>query len=226
MTRVIFTNEDVVIPEEFSFGDFKGEEESEWISFEVQHDSRKPIRNCSFYISPSVDDYQGSLDAETDYRNLLWLADNYEGYGLQIRQVYDVYSQVEYQGNRRLIDTTRQEVVDIFAGSEIEMTDGDSGTERQRITSYDGSNGLFFLEGDFSTDVVGHTYRVRTERLDFVKTKSGSSSDFPIDLLYGGGVIDRFVQVRIECKIKIPPYFKQSSINNIDFNLKFVAEED
>ena len=225
MTKVIFTNEDVVIPEEFSFGDFKGEEESEWISFELQHDSRKSIRNCSLYISPSVDDYQGSLDAETDYRNLLWLADNYEGYGLQIRQVYDVYSQVEYQGNSRLIDTMRQEVVDIFTGSEIEMTDGDSGTETQRIVSYDGESGLFFLEGDFSTDVAGHTYRIRVERLSFIKTKSGSSPDFPIGLLYGGGVIDRFVQVRIECKIKIPPYFKQSSINNIDFNLKFISED-
>ena len=71
----------------------------------------------------------------------------------------------------------------------------------------------------------GQSYKIDIKKDDIFKTRNGSSVDYAIPLLHAGGVIDRFERVNFDLQIKIPPFFKQSSINNIDLKVDFISED-
>lgn len=223
--KIIFEKDGGVLPEEFDFGVLAGEEETIWHDFTLKHSSNYPIKDCSFFIERVGAFYSGTNTATFDYNTLIWMADNYPGYGLSINQKYEVYGTVQRQDSLRLIDTERVEAIDIFTEEDIEILSGPSSGETRTITGYDPENGLFFLNNNFSTDVVGQTYKISIDKTDFFKTKSGSSVDYPIRLLYNAGIIPRFESVIFSLKLKLPPYFKKSAVSNIQLGLKFTPEE-
>lgn len=223
--KIIFENNGKVLLDDFDFGTFIGEQETDWKLFSVKHSSNYPIKDCSFFLEAISDFYSGSSDGTFDYRNLIWIGDNYPGYGLSIKQEYEVFGTVARQDSSRLLDTERKEAVDIFTGQKIKILSGPSAGEERTITGYDPINGLFFLDNDFSTDVIGLTYQISISKEDFFKTKSGSSIDYPIHLLFNAGIIPRFESANFYLKLKIPPFFKKSTISNIGLGFKFTPEE-
>jgi len=223
--NIIFEKDGGVLPGNFDFGTLIGEGETGFQDFTLKHSSNYPIKECSFFIEPIYDFYRGTNTGRFDYNTLIWMADNYPGYGLSINQKFDVFGTIERQDSSRMIDTQRQEETDIFTGEQIEILSGPSAGELRTISGFDRDNGLFFLNNDFSTDVVGQTYKISMDKTVFFKTKSGSSIDFPIAMLYQAGVIPRFEAATFSLNLKLPPYFKKSAIANLSLGFKFTPEE-
>ena len=223
--NIIFQKDGKVLGDGFDFGTLIGEQETIWHEFSISHSSNYPIKECSFFLEPIFEFYDGTNSGRFDYNTLIWMGDNYPGYGLAINQKYEVFGTIERQDSSRMIDTQRSEANDIFSGQYIEILSGPSSGETRLIQGFNKDNGLFFLSNDFSTDVVGQTYRVNIDQDVYFKTKSGSSIDYPINLLFNAGVIERFQQAAFSLKLKLPPYFKRSAISNINLGFKFTPEE-
>ena len=223
--KIIFEKEGKVLREPFSFGSFKGEEESEYEIFSIKHNSNFPIKNCGIFIDKLDETYQGSNSSLFDYETLLWMANNYPGYGLSIKQEYEVFGVIAKQASKRLVDTERLEKDDIFSGSFAEILSGPSAGEKREIVGYDAYNSMLLLANDFSGNVEGASYKVRIERENFFKTKSGSSIDHAIPLLYNAGIVPRFETASFSLKLKVPPFFKKSALFYVDVNVKYTPEE-
>lgn len=191
----------------------------------VSHDSNKPITECGFYISPYTGEYRGTHSPQKDYERLLWLADNYPGYGLSVRQEYSASGDIDSASSIRLIDLERNEPIDIFTGEQLKITSGSQSGNSIEIISYDPGRKLFLLNTAFPDDVTGQNYEIAIDKQTYFKNKSGSSYNYPIPLINEGGVIDKFVKTSFKIKLAIPKFAISAGSFYFDLNLKFTSLE-
>lgn len=206
-------------------GTFSPDNESSEFDITIKHNSNRPIRDCAFYITPYDKIYDGTSSPEEDFDRAIWFGNNYEGYGISVRQKYEIFGEVFQQETQRLIDVTREEETDFFAGSDIEIVSGSITGEKVKVLSYDPNNNLFYLQQNFSIPVVGERYKMNLETVDFIKSKSGTSPNYAIPLLYNGGKIGRFESAKITLKIKVPPFMKSAGNAHLNFNMTYTPEE-
>lgn len=223
--KVTFEYDAKAIRDPLFLGEFNQDEVSQEFDILIKHNSNKPIRQCAFYTSVYDAIYDGSNSAKSDYERLIWFANNYENYGLSVRQNYTIFGEVFQQEAGRLIDVTREEETNFFTGHEIEILSGPVTGEKRTVLDYDVSNNLFYLDSDFSVPPIGERYKMDIETVDFIKSGSGTSAQTAIPLLFNGGKIDRFEEATITLKLNVPPFMKTSGINHINFNMKFTPEE-
>lgn len=220
-TAITFKINDRIIRDNIDLGILQKESETDFLEIKINHNSNKPIVDCGLFISPYDNYYNGTKTKEYDFEKILWFADNYPGYGLCIKQDILLYGEVYRQDSRRLVDISRKETRDIFTGSEIEMLSGFSNGEKRTVTSYDTVNNLFTLNDNFTAALEGDRYKIQITTEHIVKSKLGSSSDYPIPLLYNAGVIQRFEEASIKFKLKIPEYIKESGNHLFTLNIKY-----
>lgn len=189
----------------------------------ISHDSDKPITGCALFLEPFTGDYQGTSSPKKDYERLLWMANQYEGYGLSVIQTYLATGNIDDYGQTRLIDLARTEPVDIFAGEFLEITSGGQSGQSIQIQSYDTIKKVFNLGGEFFEDVTGDNYKVDIQQETFFKNQQGSSFAHPINLLHRGGTINRFEKILFKVKLRIPPHVYSSGVFYFDLNLTFTS---
>jgi hypothetical protein len=223
--KVTFDYEQKTIRDPLFLGEFESDQESDVFKLNIKHNSNKPIRDCSFYVSEYENIYAGSNTSKSDIEKLSWYANNFEEYGLSLRQQYEVYGTVSSQDGGRLVDTSRFEEADIFAGSEVEMLSGPVAGEKRLITSYNYDNSLFIIESDFSVPTTNERYKINIEKLDYIKSKNGTSTGFSIPLLYNAGKIDRFETASVSLQLKVPPFMRNPGISYVNLNMKYTPEE-
>jgi hypothetical protein len=223
--KVTFEYDSKTIRDHLVLGSLLEDQETQEFVINIRHNSNRPIRDCQFYLSPYSGIYNGSANPVEDYKRLLWYGDNYSEYGLSVEQEYTVFGEVYIQESNRMIDITRTEESDFFAGNQIEIISGPLTGEKQTIRSYDPSNNLFFLVSDFSGPVNNERYKIDIKTKYYVKSKSGSSSEFAVPLLYNGGKINRFETASIKMKLKVPPFMRAAGISLLNFNMKYTPEE-
>lgn len=222
---ITFKNNDKIIRDAYSLGILQSLSESQEVTLKINHNSNKAINDCGLFLSQYQDYYSGTSSLDWDYQKILWFADNFPGYGLFVKQSVVVYGEVFKQDSRRLIDVSRTEQKDIFAGFEIEMLSGFSNGEKRKIINYDISNNLFNLESNFNAALEGDRFKIVIETEHVFKSKQGSSSDYTIPLLYNAGQINRFEEAEIVLRLKVPPFIKEPGHHFFDLNLKYTPEE-
>ena len=223
--NILFKNNGLAVRDGLPLGVLAGEEESSVYDLEIFHSSNFPIRDCGIYIDSVGEFYNGGNTAQFDYATLLWMADNYTGYGLSINQKYEVFGEIYKQDSSRLVDLGRVEKNDIFIGEYVEVLSGPSAGEKIKITGYNFENSMLLLERDFTTDVTDLSYKISIDKTHFFKTQQGSSVDYAIPLLYNSGIIPRFESAIVSLQLRMPPFFKKSALAAVDFNLRFTPEE-
>lgn len=201
------------------------EQNQESIEYEVtvQHDSNKPITQCAFYISPFSGEYKGTHSPQKDYERVLWLANNYPGFGLSIRQEYSVAGEIDAYSTIRLMDLSRPEETDIFTGETLEIMTGEENGNSLLITSYDPQRKLFLLNGSFFNDVTAQSYKISINKEQFFKSQEGSSFNHAIPLIFGGGVINRFEQAKFKIKLRIPKFAVSAGTFFFDLNMRYTS---
>ncbi len=222
---ITFKNNNKILRDPLDLGQYEALGDTGPVSLLINHNSNKPIYECGFFISPLQNFYSGTESREIDYNKVLWFADNFPGYGLFIKQDFIVYGEVYRQDSRRLIDISRTEERNIFNGFEIEMLSGFSQGEKRIVTNYDTVNNMFDLNDDFSAALEGDRYKISISTEHIFKTRQGSSSDYPIPLLYSAGKIGRFEEAEIKIQLKVPPFIKESGRHFFDLNLKYTPGE-
>jgi hypothetical protein len=222
---ITFKYENKIIRDPLDVGTYQSLGESEWLPFLVTHNSNKSILDCGIFISPYENFYAGTNSSKFDYNKVLWFADNFPGYGLFVKQNFIVYGEVYRQDSKRLIDVSRVETKDIFAGSEIEMLSGFSQGEKRKIVSYDPINNLFALDNDFSAALETDRYKIVLETEHVFKSQQGSSQEYPIPLLYNAGTINRFEEAQVSLRLKVPPFIKEAGKHFFNLNIKYTPEE-
>jgi hypothetical protein len=222
---ITFKNDSKIIRDSFDIGTYQALGSSGPIDLLINHNSNKPILDCGFFISPYKEYYPGTTSSNIDYKKVLWFADNFPGYGLFISQKFTVYGEVYRQDARRLIDVSRTEERDIFAGFQIEMLSGYSQGEIRTVTKYDVINNLFYLDNDFSAALEGDRFKIQLSTEHVFKSKQGSSEDFLIPLLFNAGKIDRFEEAAITLELKVPPFIREPGRHFFDLNLKYTPGE-
>lgn len=222
---ITFKHDNKIIRDPHNLGVFQALGESGPVDLLINHNSNKPILDCGFFISPYQQYYSGSASSIIDYKKVLWFADNFPGYGLFIKQKLTAYGEVYRQDARRLIDVSRTEEKDIFAGFQIEMLSGYSQGEVRTIQSFDVFNSLFNLDQDFSAALEGDRFKIELNTEHVFKSQQGSSQDYLIPLLFNAGKIDRFEEAGITLELKIPPFIKESGRHFFDLNLKYTPGE-
>lgn len=222
---ITFKYNDKIIRDPVGLGVFEKLQTTGDILLKLNHNSNKAIKDCGIFISPYKDLYNGTLSAEQDYNKILWFADNFPGYGLILKQNFIIFGEVYRQDSRRLIDITRTEEKDIFAGAQIEMLSGYSNGEKRNIINYDIVNNLFNLTDDFSAALEGDRFKIELTTEHFFKSQQGSSEDYVIPLLYNAGVIDRFEEASISLEYKMPPFIKEPGRHFFNLNLKYTPGE-
>ena len=203
----------------------EGELSQEYEVF-VSHDSDRPITGCALYLQPFSGDYNGTESAKKDYERLLWMANNYEGYGLSVVQNYLATGNIDDYAQTKLVDLNRTETVDIFPGELLEITSGSESGQSIPIVSFETVKKIFTLEGAFFEDVTGDNYKVEIQREEFFKAKQGSSFALPIQLLHRGGTINRFERISFKVKLRIPPFVISSGVFYFDLNLRFTSIDE
>lgn len=222
---ITFKYDDRIIRDPLTLGEFQALGVSTLFPLIINHNSNKAIRNCGIFISPYGGVYDGTASSGLDHNKVLWFADNFEGYGLSIKQEYTIYGEVYRQDGNRLIDVSRIEESDIFQGATIEMLSGYSNGETRTVLNYDVANNLFNIDSDFTAAYEGDRYRINLSLEKVFKSQQGSSEDYPIPLLHNAGKIDRFESAQITLELKIPPFIKESGHHFFDLNLKYTPEE-
>lgn len=186
---------------------------------EVFHNLEEGIKECGFFIQPKkASDYRGSFFPQKDYEELIFLGENYEK-GLFITQSYTATGEIYRQNGRRLIDTTRVEDRDIFAGQMLILTTGPLAGEQVRIISYDFENSIFYLEDDFPVNVDGEKYKIEIQEEIPFSSKQGSSQEFPIKALYKGGKLAHLESMKVGIQVRLPVHLKDSGVR--DFEICF-----
>jgi hypothetical protein len=192
----------------------------------ISHDSDKPITQCALYLQPFSGDYQGTESPKKDYERLLWMANNYEGYGLSVIQEYLATGNIDDYGQTRLVDLNRAEPADIFKGESLEITSGAESGQSIEVVSYDPIKKIFNLASSFFEDVTGDNYKIDIQSENYFKAKQGSNFAYPVSILHRGGTINRFEKISFKVKLKIPPYSNMSGVFYFDLNLRFTSVEE
>lgn len=192
----------------------------------ISHDSDKPITGCALYLQPFTGDYLGTDSPRKDYERLLWMANNYKGYGLSVVQNYLATGNIDDYAQTKLIDLNRTEPVDIFPGELLEITSGSQSGQSIPITSFDPVKKIFTLQGAFFEDVTGDNYKVDIQTETFFKSRQGSNFATPIQVLHRGGTINRFEKISFKIKLRIPPYANSSGVFYFDLNLRFTSIDE
>lgn len=226
MANIIWRYQDLVVENPIPMGSLEHLAETTEFEIEISHDSNQEISNCGFYIDRFTNQYNGSFSPLKDYELLLWLANNYPGFGLSIRQVYEVTGQIEGADGIRIIDFDRNERTDIFSGANMEILSGDAVGEIASIASYNPDTQLFLLNNDFSANVTGASYRITIDQEKFFKTGQGSSYDSAIPLVYKGGVIERLDQTSVFLKLRIPKFARSAGNFLFDLKMEFTSLEE
>ena len=222
---ILFKRNNKAITDGVTLGCLSANGVSEPLIFDIAHNSNYTINQCGIFLNQNYTDYDGGNNPDYDYRTLLWLADNYPGYGLVVRQEYVVYGDTEKQDSKRLFDVKRKEKKDIFTGQYVEILGGPSAGEKRRITGFDNENCYLELDSDFTTDVVGIGYVIKIVDEKIIKTGIGSSMDCPIPILYNAGNIPRFETAQLSLHIKTPPFIKKAMNYSVNLGLKYTPEE-
>lgn len=222
---ITFKNDDKILRDAFNLGTHQALGSTGPVDLLINHNSNKPILECGFYIAPYTKYYPGTESSTIDYKKILWFADNFPGYGLFIKQEFVVYGEVYRQDSRRLIDISRVEERDIFAGFEIEMLSGYSQGEKRTILNYDVFNNLFNLDNDFTAALEQDRFKIVMSTEHAFKSKQGSSEEYTIPLLFNAGKIDRFEEAGITMELKIPPFIKEPGRHYFDLNIKYTPGE-
>jgi hypothetical protein len=207
-------------------GELEELETSSEKSIIIKHDFALPIKDCGVYISSYSGDYVGSLSPLKDYEQILWYANNYSNYGLELTQSYIAYGQIEDYSGLRLIDLDRVEETDIFTGQTLEILDGLSVGETSIIDNYDPINKLITLLTPFTNDVTNANYKIGVEDHKFFKTGVGSSKDYPILLLNKAGTIDRNEEVELKLIFKVPKFARNAANLLVNFNMNYTSTEE
>jgi len=224
--NLIWEHNELVVREPIHLGTFQHLTQSQEFEVTVKHDSNQEITECGFYISPFSKKYEGSFTQLKDYERMLWFANNYEDFGLSIRQQYEVTGQFDGHDGIRLLDFEREERTDIFSGSIIEILSGNALGETAIIESYNPQNQVFILSGDFSTNVKNENYKIIIDKEDYFKTGQGSDYTNMISLIYKGGVIERLDSATVTLKLKIPKFAQSAGNFLFDFNMQFTSLEE
>jgi len=225
MANLIWTYNSLAVDKPIDMGILAHLTETTDFAITISHDSRLEIAESGFYISPYEGEYTGSQSPQKDYERLLWLADNYPGFGLSIRQKYEVTGQFDKSEGIRLIDYTRTERVDIFNGAIIEIMSGSNVGETATISSYTPSNQLFILSSSFSTDVTNANYRISIDKERFITSNQGADYSSMIPLIYKGGVIQRNDSAEILLRLRIPKFAQSAGTFLSNLNMKFTSLE-
>ena len=226
VANLIWEYNSLVIDEPLDLGDLEHLAESATFALKIKHDSNSEISECGFYLSNFTETYDGSFSPLKDYERILWLANNYPGYGLSIRQVYEVTGQIDGHDSIRLIDFEREERTDIFTGASIEILSGDAAGETVVISDYNPANQVFMLSSDFSTNVKDANYKIVIDKELFFKTGQGADYNTMIPLIYKGGVIERLDEVDIEIKLRIPKFAQSAGNFLFDLDMQFTSLEE
>ena len=226
MANLIWEYENIVINKPLNLGALEHLTETTEYEIRIKHDSEKEISQCGFYISPYTGDYFGSKTALKDYERVLWLADNYEGFGLSIRQEYEVTGQINAHDGIRIVDYDRDERVDIFAGATIKMMSGDAVNETAIIESFNPDTKVILLRTNFSKDVTGANYKINIDKTTFFKLGQGVDYTTMIPLIYKGGTIERLDSTVVKIKLRIPKFAQSAGSYLFDLNMKFVSLEE
>ena len=226
MANLIWEYNDLVISKTIDMGDLEHLAESSAFDINIRHDSNSEISECGFYLDHFSDTYEGSFTPLKDYERILWLANNYPGYGLSVRQQYEVTGQIDGHDGIRLIDYERIERTDIFSGASIDILSGDAVGESVIISEYDPNSQVFLLASDFSTSVRNANYKISIDKEQFFKTGQGSEYSTLIPLIYKGGVIERLDSVNIELKLRIPKFAQSAGNFLFDLKMQFTSLEE
>ena len=142
--------------------------------------------------------------------------------GLDVRQQAPMQLlDVSNHSGTRIVDYDREELVDIFAGSEMEALTGASLGEKIEIESYNPGGRFFTMAGDFSSDISEQNYKILVHDETPFKTRQGSSFTQTIPLIHKGGLIDRLEFVPIKVQVKIPQFAQSAGTFLFDLNMKF-----
>lgn len=226
VANLIWEYNDLVINKPINMGELEQMTESQEFEIKIKHDSNKEITGCAFYIDKYSDDYFGSLSPLRDYERVLWLANNYPGFGLSLHQEYEVTGQLDGHDGTRLIDFEREERTDIFSGSVIEILSGLAIGETAVIESYNPSNQILMTKTDFSTSVKGASYKIAISKETLIKAGQGADYTTRIPLVYKGGVIERLDEAVVTLKMRIPKFAQSEGRFLFDFNMQFTSLEE
>jgi hypothetical protein len=225
MTKILWEFNQLAITQPIIIDPLEQLQESQEYEIQISHDSNKPIVNCGFYLSPFSGRYTGTDTPDKDYERVLWLANNYPGFGLSIRQEYEAFGTVDSYGTVRLLDLTRPEEVDIFSGQELEILGGSENGNKRIITAYDPLRKYFTLSGSFVNDVTSENYQILINEERFFKSKDGAAFSGAIPILYGGGTIARFEKIKVRLKMRIPKFAISAGSFMFDLNLRYTPVE-
>lgn len=223
MTKILWEYNDLSIRNPLNLGALEHNQDSLEYEVVISHDSNRKISECGFYISPFSGDYNGTDSPIKDYERVLWLANNYPGHGLSIRQEYRADGDIDNYSNIRLIDLDRFENTDIFSGRNLEITSGPEDGNSVVIDSYDTSRKIFNLNNSFFSDVTGETYTVQINDEMFFRSLQGSSFVNPIPLINKGGIIERQERVTFYITMRIPKFAMSAGSFLFDLNLRFTS---
>ena len=226
MPNLIWEYNDIVIDKPMQLGSLEHLAESSVFNVTIKHDSDQEVSECGFYLAPFEGEYNGSFYPKKDYERVLWLANNYPGYGLSVRQKYEVTGQFNAHDGVRLIDFEREERADIFSNATIQILSGDAIGETATIDSYNPLNQVFTLSSNFSTNVRGANYKITIDEEKFFKTGQGADYNTMIPLVYKGGVIERRDAVTVELKMKVPKFAQSAGTFLFDLKMQFTSLEE
>jgi hypothetical protein len=223
MPNILWEYNDLAVDQPFDMGAASLEEVTDTFDVKVSHDSRSRITECAFYITPYSGVYRGTDSPLKDYERVLWLADNYPGFGLSIRQKYEPTGEVDSSGEERIVDLDRTEEIDIFSNEEIEMISGQEIGNKLTILSYDIPNRIFNVDGNFQTNVDGESYLIQIDREEFFKSRNGSSFSSPIPLIFQGGVLNRGQSAEFTLQMRIPKFAQSAGTFYFDLNMRYTS---
>jgi hypothetical protein len=226
VANLIWEYNNLVVDEPVDLGSLEHLAESATFAIKIKHDSNSEISECGFFITRFENEYNGSFSPLKDYERVLWLANNYPGFGLSIRQIYEVTGQVNGHDGIRLIDFGREERTDIFSGASIEILSGDATGESVVISNYNPANQVFTLASDFSTTVRDANYKIVIDKEQFFKTGQGADYNTMIPLIYKGGVIERLDEANVELKLRIPKFAQSAGKFLFDLDMQFTSLEE
>lgn len=226
VANIIWEYNNLVIDQPVELGTLEHLTESDVFNIKIRHDSNKEISECGFCLNPFEKLYDGSFSAIKDYERVIWLANNYPGYGLSIRQKYEVTGQIDGHDGIRIIDFERDERTDIFSASSIEILSGAATGESAIISSYNPENQIFTMASDFSSNVKDANYKISIDKELFFKTGQGADYNTIIPLIYKGGVIERLDETEIELKLRIPKFAQSAGNFLFDLDMQFTSLEE